>query len=344
MRSAFYLLSVCLFASCSSINYVGIDTYNPAEVTFPEKVSKVLVVNNAVPQPSDVGYIYNLMGVGQDTCRAKADSALFDVCRGLGKAIVDVSFFDDVLLYDTNTRHDAGYYTDQKLTPEQVTSLCDETGADAVISVDRMLFDMKKDVVALAEGYLIGTIDMHISGVIRSYLPGRPNPLATVLMSDSIFWSESIGNMVLLNQFLPSPDGALRTAGAYIGAKASPNFVPHWENESRWFFTGIGSAWKEATAYAQTEKWEQAADRWKHLFRTASGWKSRAKAASNIALSYEMKSDLKEAYDWASKSYDLFKKNDNENSKNTKLLQLYMEALAGRIRSDRKLNMQFGEQ
>ena len=45
-----------LLSACSTINYVGIETYNPAEVTFPENVAKVLIVNNAVPQPEDAGY------------------------------------------------------------------------------------------------------------------------------------------------------------------------------------------------------------------------------------------------------------------------------------------------
>ena len=46
---------------------------------------------------------------------------------------------------------------------------------------------------------------------------------------------------------------------------------------------------------------------------------------------------------WAHKSYDLFKRNSGDNDKSTKLLELYVQALAERIRSDKKLNVQFGE-
>ena len=72
-------------------------------------------------------------------------------------------------------------------------------------------------------------------------------------------------------------------------------------------------------------------------------WKSRAKAASNLALCHEMRGDLKEAYEWAHKSYDLFKRNSGDHDTSTKLLELYVQALAERIRSDKKLNVQFGE-
>ena len=343
MRSVFYLLAIGLLTSCSSVNYLGIETYNPAEITFPENVGKVLVVNNAVPQPGDVGCQLSLFGTKQDTCHVKTDSALFATCQGLGKAMVDVSFFNDVLLYHEATRKDDVYYEDKKLTPDEVTALCDETGTDAVISVDRMLFETQKDVVAFAEGYVVGDISVKMSGVIRGYLPGRPNPLATVYVTDSLFFSESAYNQILLDKVLPSTDDAVRAAGEYVGRRASPNFVPHWTRETRWFYSGIGAHWKEATAYARSEKWEKATERWEYLYNNSNSWKTQAKIASNIALGYEMKSNLKEAYNWAKQSYDLFKKNEGDQGKNTSLLYLYVEALANRIRSDKKLNMQFGE-
>ena len=271
-----------------------------------------MIVNNAVPQPDDVGYTYNLYGTVQDTARAHADSALYDACHSLGKSIVDVSFFNDVLLYHDGTRQDTKYLVDEKLTPETVKELCRETGTDAVIS-------------------------------LRGYLPGRDNPLATVYVQDSVFWSESADNMELLKLYLPSPDEALRAAGQYIGRKVTPNFVPHWDNESRWFYKGEGARWKEATAYALSDKWEEAASRWKHVYENSSRWKERAKAASNLALFYEMKTQLKDAYDWAAKSYEIFNNKKGEDYNYTKMQRLYVEALGKRIRSDQKLNKQFGE-
>ena len=126
MRTTLYLLMACLFSACNTIEYIGIETYNPAEITFPKNVDKVLIVNNAVPQPDDVGYTYNLYGTVQDTARAHADSALYDACHSLGKSIVDVSFFNDVLLYHDGTRQDTKYLVDEKLTPETVKELCRE--------------------------------------------------------------------------------------------------------------------------------------------------------------------------------------------------------------------------
>lgn len=341
MRSALYVCMVCLLSACATVNYVDIETYNPAEVTFPGNVGKVLVVNNALPQPADKGYTYSLYGTNQDTCRAKADSALVDACRSLGKSIVDVSYFNDVLLYNGSTRSGSDYYSDEKMTPAQVTALCDANGADAIISFDRLLFEMTKDVVKFAEGYVMGMVNVRMAGVLRSYLPGKELPLVTVYVADSLFWTESADNLKMLENILPAPDEALRAAGQYIGARVAPNFVPHWENESRWYFTGMGALWKEASAYASSEKWELAAERWQRLYATG-GWKTKARAASNLALCEEMNGHLQKAHEWATKSYDLFKKNSGDENNYTQLLKLYVDALSQRISDDRKLNVQFG--
>lgn len=343
MRSALCLLTICLLSACSSLNYINIETYNPAEITFPERVGKVLIVNNAVPQPGDIGYKYRLKGTLQDTARVSADSALFDACYSLGKAIVDASYFNDVLLYKETTRKDHLYYVDEKLTSSKVDALCNETGADAVVSFDRLLFDMNRDIVGFADGFFMGNVSVKILGVLRTYLPGRSNPLATVLLSDSIFWSEGGGSMLALSYYFPSPEESLREAGKYIGAKANPNFVPYWNEEERWYYGNVGARWQEATAYAKKEKWDKAAECWKRLYDHSSG-RNKAKAATNIALYYEMKTQLNDAVEWADKSYDQFMKSSGEKDQGTKMTRIYVDALKKRILANKKLNAQFGEE
>lgn len=340
MRISFYLLIACLFAACSPVNYIGIQTYNPANITFPKNVRKLLVVDNALPQPSDVGYQYSLFGKAQDTCRANADSASFFACRSLGKSIVSVPYFRDVLLYDRGTRQDSQYLIDKKMSSDDVKALCEETGADAVISFDRLLFKMEKTVVAFADGYIAGMVDVKMNGVVRSYIPEREQPLATVYMNDSIYWMENAGDLNELARYLPSPSDALRAAAEYLGTKASPNFIPHWIDETRWYYKGIGTRWKEASAYAAAEKWDEAYQRWMTIYEKSSSWKEKAKVASNLALYYEMDTKLKEAFDWASKSYALYEKNAGAENQYTKMQKLYMDALSERLASDTKLNMQ----
>lgn len=340
MKKICCLSLIAIFTACSSIRYMDIETFNPSEITFPPEVKKILVVNNAVPQPAETGYEIWIMGAVQDTARAHADSALYDACRVLGETIVDANYFDDVLLYHHPIRTDQSFLSDPKLTQEQVRSLCDETGTDAIISFDRLVFNMEKNIIALIDGYYSGQIKVQVGGTVRAYMPKRDNALATILVSDSIAWQEYAEDVRLLNYFLPTADDALRGAGKYIGGEVYRNFVPFWQSETRWFYTGFGTRWKEASAYAAGSKWEQATSRWNTIYESSSG-KSKAKAASNLALSAEMQGKFNEAHTWAERSRDLFLKHGGEESRDAKLLTIYAEALSNRINADRKLDMQF---
>lgn len=306
-----------------------------------------MIVNNAVPQPAEIGYTYTLKGVQQDTCRASADSALFVACKALGEAILEKEYFEDVLLYHLPVRKDDLYYSDKKLTSEEVNRLCFENGADALITFDRLLFNMDKKVSFFTEEYnlpaLLGIIDIKMTGVVRSYLPNRGNPLATILVQDSIYIGRTAYQDDLLNMLLPTPEKALEQAADYIGREIYPNFVPFWLNERRWYYTGMNTIWKEAGAFAASGKWDQAFERWNRIHTRSNNWKEKAKTASNIALYYEINQKLNEALTWATKSYELFEQRKGEDSEQTKMQKDYVNALINRIQKDMKLDVQFGE-
>ncbi len=342
-RALFFLLVIVVLSSCSQLKYIAIETYNPSDVTFPDNVRKILIVNNALPQPEDSGCEFKIQGVLQDTCKANADSALFYACRSLGETIFETDFFYDVVLFHDKVRTDNSFLFDKKLTKEEVNALCDETDTDAVISFDRLVFDTKKSITTLTDGIVIGVIDIEIDGIVRAYLRNREAPLATVMVGDSIFWAEETYSVEILNELLPKPDEALKAAGSFIGNKIHTAFVPHWNRDARWYYTGTSTPWKQASAFASNEKWEDARERWSAIHDKSSGWKAKAKTASNIALSYELTGDLDKALEWAKMAYDLYKDNNGEEDQYTQLQNVYKDVLINRQRADKKLNMQFGE-
>ncbi|MCD8042267.1 MAG: tetratricopeptide repeat protein [Tannerellaceae bacterium] len=343
MRSTFLIGFICVLCSCTTISYMGIETYNPAEITFPDPVKKILIVNNAVPQPPELGYTYSLGGVNQDTCRAYADSALFAAAKTLGESIVEHEFFEDVLLYHLPIRTDDLYFSDQKLTAAQVNRLCRENGVDAIISIDRLLFNMHKSVTSLMEGYAYGQIDVKMNGIIRSYLPGKENPLATVHVQDSVQFSLTAGSRELLNEQLPPPNKILELAAIYLADNLYPNFVPFWKEEERWFFNGGNTLWREASAFAGSGRWEKAYERWEQIYNRTGSWKDKAKTASNMALYHEINGDMEEAQKKAEEAYQLFLTHKGEKDEQTQRQETYKNILSQRAHKDMKLDIQFGK-
>lgn len=333
-----------VLTACGSMNTFQIETYNPSEVTFPGSVKEVLVVNHAVPQPADAGHKSQVLGEEVKAVRAEADSALYDACRSLGEAMMRSTYFSDVLIYNDTLRTDSLYYSDQKLTGEETRRVCGQTGADAVVSLDRLIFQMARDVVPFGGGFVMGKVNVEMKGVFRTYLPTRDLPLATVIVEDSVQFIESAETLELLESYLPEPTEALRIAARYLGTKVSDNFVPHWKQENRWYYTSVSARWKEASAYASNGEWEQAGQRWLSLYERAKPGKSKAKLASNLALAAEMRGEFEKALEWATQSYGQFSKALGEEADETKLALLYQKALSERVTANRKLNAQFGEQ
>ncbi|MCC8172828.1 MAG: tetratricopeptide repeat protein [Parabacteroides sp.] len=331
-------------AACSSTRTVSIETYSPAEVTFPASVGTIVVVNNSAVQSPVSGHLYKQSGtIKPDT--VPADSAAWDACTALGVALHEPAYFNEVLLFHDTIRLDGMYDRVAKLTPRQVEDICSVSGADAVISLDGLWFNLCRETRDMPGGYVTGEIDVKVEGTVRAYLPGRANPLATVYLNDSVYWGREADNLLMLGLLLPTPEQALREAGKYVVMGAYKNFVPHWSGANRWFYTGSSSRWKEATAFAAREKWEEAAAYWKRFFEQERTATQRAKAAMNMALYYELKGDLLEALAWGKKGVSLFNGEDSgKNKKDSTLARLYVDTLMERIREEKKLNIQFGNE
>jgi tetratricopeptide (TPR) repeat protein len=326
--------------SCSGVRSLEIETYAPSDVTFPKGVRKVLVVDNALPQPSDVGCRFKYMNVEQDTCHIATDSAIYEACRSLGKELADADYFDDVLLYSLPTRSKSeSFFTDGKLTPEEVSELCRTTGTDAVVSIDRLLFDVKRDISGAEGGYYTGDIRVNITGMARSYLP-QQQQATTVLVNDSLFISGWSYSPEEANVALPSCTKAADMAGDYIGRKLYVAFVPHWEKAQRMYYTGVSTTWQLAGAAAAAKKWDEAASYWKNIYDRTSAWKTKAKTAANLALAYEMEGHFQEALDKAKEAARLFRQHAGEADNNTKFLQAYVRDLDIRLANQPLLQKQ----
>ncbi|MDL2221588.1 tetratricopeptide repeat protein [Parabacteroides sp. OttesenSCG-928-N08] len=339
---SFCLLWLLLLSGCSSVTYLAIDTYRPAEITFPTSVSRVLVANNAVAQPADAGFDYYLYGMLQDTARAVADSALYSATVGLSIGLAQEEYFDDVFLIHLPIRDDGEYLVEKPLTKDQIEELCDVADTDAVISLDRLLFNTRKVVKKEADGGVSGEILVVAGGTARAYLRDRENPLTTIHFSDSIKFVEEAINYETIDWLLPSPHDALTIAGDYLGKALVTKFSPYWEQVDRFYFTGMNARWKEATAYAKNNNWEEAARRWQSLYEQAEGWKTRARLAHNLALMHEMSNRLEEALAKAQEAKELFEKHRPAENSERKAIEHYVEALGKRLLEDKKLNIQLG--
>lgn len=333
------LLAGVFLSACNTTRYLTIEAFKPAEVTFRPGTKKIILVNNAVSQPADWGFHREFFGKeSPDTIRT--DSAAWDACRRLGMAIQDQRYFEDVLLWNDTVRHDDAYYSATTLTPEQVERICRESGADAVISLDRLLFRQNRKIHGPA-GIFIGEIEAYTDGILRSYQPGESRPLATVAISDSLFWEDMTTGLTQLNRLLPTGEEAVRELAGYAGERMYTYFIPHWKPENRRYYQVTGARWKEAEVFLAHNKWEEAASCWEGIFQKEKNPVKKGKAAFNLALANEIRGDFRQALHWLEVSTDCFRKAGAEKNKEPILwAQVYRTVLQERIEENKQLNRQ----
>jgi hypothetical protein len=319
---------------------MSIETYNPATVTFPPDVRRILIVDNTALQPQ-VPFTLSLIKA-PDTMKIASGHVATVFCRTLGETIVESPYFEDVLLYDGRFRTDSlDWRTDAALTPEEVRQLCDEQDVDAVVSMDRLLFGLNESIRKTDDyGFTSGLfLDVKISGILRTYLPERRQPLHVIYLSDTVY---SCIVPDILEPFTPEDiHYALTAAFEELAGKYHTHFVPHWNGDVRWYYVSSAARCKEAAAFMAAGKWDNAASIWELLYDAASSLETRARMASNMALCCEMTGNFTKAEEWAKRACQHLAEDRPANDDRMSGLQKeYLNVLTCRIEAEKKLRKQ----
>jgi hypothetical protein len=318
---------------------MSIETYNPATVTFPPDVRKVLIVDNTALQPQ-IPFVFSLIKV-PDTMKIESSYAATAFCRTLGEMIVESPYFEDVLLYEGRFRTDSlDWSTDAMLTSEDVRQLCDEQNVDAVISLDRLLFGVNESIRAMDDyGFASGLfLDATISGILRTYLPERRAPLNVIHLSDTVYSCVVPDILVTFKQ--EDIRYALTAAFEELAVKYHTHFVPHWNGDVRWYYVSSAARCKEAAAFMAAGKWDSAASIWEPLYSANASHRTQARMASNMALCCEMTGNFPKAVEWAELACQHLAEHPDDNDRMIGLQKEYLSVLTYRIEAEKKLRKQ----
>ena len=87
--------------------------------------------------------------------------------------------------------------------------------------------------------------------ILNIYLPGRDTQVATINMTDSIYWDEVGNSLTYVKNRLISQEEMLKQASDYAGALPVKNLLPHWESANRFFFTNGNLKVRDGVLYAR---------------------------------------------------------------------------------------------
>ena len=297
--------------------YFTIDEYKDAERNALRGVRNVLVVNNALVQPTDFGHSTVLDGKNQSGIEIALDRAPLYNMFSLTQFLDASGELTRVELLDKSQNSSTNYYQRMVLSQERARELIQTYEVDALLVLNQLvLYDVVEAFLTDEGGYYAYMQAFAQSHWNVYYSDHRP--VKTITQADTLVWESDIENtrMQALNK-LPNRQEALLYLATTVGETLGQSLVPSWEPVRRYLYTADNIHVQNGLDAFRYQRWEEAIHHWKQVANDETGKKPKtsktpkttkatAVAAANIAIAYELLGDYSLACDYANEASRLF--------------------------------------
>lgn len=301
------MVSVMALAGCQSISQMSVDYLQPADVSFPEQLKKVAVINNMSDQVGN-----SLQGKSTDqsdidsgrsfrqTRYLQGDASV--TAEALAEALADGNFFDEVVISDSLIHSESGLM----LSGQQVSDLAQQLDADVLIAIENVSLRSETEIEESPYyGMYIGAVDVKTAPVIRLYFPAQPTAHPAISKTDSIYWESYGATMYEVKENLIDKEELTRQASEFAGTEIARSLVPSWHTVNRYYFAGGSVDMRDAAVSANEHNWPEAIRLWKKAYDSTKNSKKKMYAAYNLAFGYEMTDSLETAVQWCQEAQNI---------------------------------------
>ncbi len=281
------LLLVGVISSCNTVNMVYFDRLEAAQVSFPDVIRKVGVVNNMPKIEGDEKALSNTAGILEGDGKVTAEA--------LAQGIAETNYFEEVVICDSslcnmkislkNHQSLRKEWSGNILSSAEVSRWIDKLGVDMLFSIERVRIELKEGelIPGITGPYQV--IDGIITPILRAYIPGREQPILNLTKSDTIFWTPN--SSLTFKQIV-------KESSEFVASLMLPYILPYWTEIGRHYYDGGCVEMRDAGVYVREHNWEAAYLLWKKIYDNKKG-QQKMRAAFNIALYYEMMGDFEKA-------------------------------------------------
>ncbi|MCU0430784.1 MAG: DUF6340 family protein [Cytophagaceae bacterium] len=289
-----WVLLLLALSACRKTIYMSV--LKPAPLTVPSSVRKLVVVNRSLPsEKNKVKNVLEGIITGEGLWADKEASS--DALMGFGDALRQTDRFQVTQPGDLNLRGTGTNAFPQPLSWEEVEEICNQQGADAIVSLE--VFDSNTftrnyqrteqrkrsdgstytEVVHFSESNVTVNLGWRLYDVKRKVIIDEYRASSNHLFtSQGNTLSQAIGRAMAKRDMLKQV-GAM--GGRHYGARISPT----WITVSRYIYKKGSQDLKLAKKRAKYNDWEGAAEIWQGII--ASDPKNAGKACYNMALYHE---------------------------------------------------------
>lgn len=325
-----FLSLVFLLSGCAgSKSFVTFEILQPADITYPETVSKVGYLNRA-PLTKDAFSKTNQAGLDPIALRIIDSTVCNNLRRGFyeGRQFTELTYLDEIPLFNsrrTDTINKAALLDDY--ARQQVFR--SGNTMDALVVLEYYTVDLVKSYPSydFMMGDYIEEFRLIMKILWRVYVEDAMTPIDEYLQQDTLFYMnrQSSPSSTYLN-----PTDVIRDGSLELGFRYGLRHIPKWKEVARVVFRGGRPGLREAAELTDLGRWDEAAKIWVPLIRDEDE-KIAARACHNLAVHYELLDDIVTATNYIKRAGDLW---DN------KITQTYREDLEKRLQDQQKLQKQ----
>lgn len=309
------LLVLCLFSACTTLQTISFERLQAADVSYPDQVRTVGVINYA---PQDKQERDSILGLWNGDGMVTVESLAWEIAA--------TDYFNQVVVCDSALRP-VGMGNEEILPMSQADSLIQALGVDMLFAVEQVRIELKEGSLFHTELMVdVPAVDGVITPLVRAYVSGRSAPLFSISKTDTICWV--VSPELTFGQIMQeASDFAATLPVSYL--------LPHWKEMNRYYFDGGNMEMRDAGVYIREQNWEGAAALWQKLHDGRKG-KVKMRAAYNLALNYELQGDYERAKEYLDTALSLASKGSWEHQ----LIEYYRLQLDEQARENRMLQIQ----
>lgn len=242
----------------------------PAEISLPQEVNEVLLVNNTVAHPDvPMGAFFTLMATSE--------------------MLEGSDYLPSVL--ETSQNESGSLYRKQLLSSERADSLMRTYNSDALIVLNQqILYPSTECYQTEEESYYAYTqviAASHWTLFYRRAAGAEGLSTRTLIYADTLYWISEAQTQTEAVQALPEYSDARNEMCLYVGERFAAHFLPQTETADRYLYD-VGKD-DEGMVHFTHRRWQQAIDAWSVPQKDK---KLSAYAAANCAVAYEILGDL----------------------------------------------------
>ena len=297
--------------------YFTIDEYRDAEHTALRDVRRVLVVNNALVQPTDFGHSTVLDGKNQGGIEVALDRAPLYNMFSLTQFLDASGELTLVELLDKSQNSSTNYYQRMVLSQERANKLIQMYEVDALLVLNQLVLYDVVEAFLTEEGGYYAYMQAFAQSHWNVYYADR-RPVRTITQADTLVWESDIEytRTQALNK-LPNRQEALLYLASEVGTKLGQSLVPSWEPVRRYLYDDDNAYVQQGLEAFRYQRWQEAIYHWQQVANDESNVESRklkvkedkkaaAVAAANMAIAYELLGDYDSACASANEACRLF--------------------------------------